>query len=61
MATADNKQLMQHIFTEMAKGNFEPFLRYGNDSGEMGRFDRAALFKGNPDRPLGQWRTDRRL
>jgi uncharacterized protein len=26
MATADNKQLMQHIFTEMAKGNFEPFL-----------------------------------
>jgi ketosteroid isomerase-like protein len=26
MATADNKQLMQHIFTEMAKGNFELFL-----------------------------------
>jgi ketosteroid isomerase-like protein len=26
MATADNKQLMQHIFTEMAQGNFEPFL-----------------------------------
>jgi uncharacterized protein len=26
MGTADNKQLMQHIFTEMAQGNFEPFL-----------------------------------
>ena len=26
MGTADNKQLMQHLFTEMATGNFEPFL-----------------------------------
>jgi ketosteroid isomerase-like protein len=31
MATADNKQLMQHIFTEMAKGNFEPFLGHMAD------------------------------
>jgi hypothetical protein len=28
MATADNKQLMQHIFTDMAQGNFEPFLAH---------------------------------
>jgi uncharacterized protein len=26
MATADNKQLIQHIFAEAAKGNLEPFL-----------------------------------
>jgi uncharacterized protein len=31
MATADNKQLMQHIFTEMAQGNFEPFLGHMAD------------------------------
>jgi uncharacterized protein len=31
MATADNKQLMQRIFTEMAKGNFEPFLGHMAD------------------------------
>ena len=31
MATADNKQLMQRIFTEMAQGNFEPFLGHMAD------------------------------
>jgi ketosteroid isomerase-like protein len=28
MATTDNKQLMQHIFTEAAQGNLEPFLEH---------------------------------
>ena len=28
MATTDNKQLMQHIFSEAAKGNLEPFLEH---------------------------------
>jgi uncharacterized protein len=31
MGTADNKQLMQHIFTEIAQGNFEPFLGHMAD------------------------------
>jgi uncharacterized protein len=31
MDTADNKQLMQHLFTEMATGNFEPFLGHMAD------------------------------
>src|SRR5262245_26013804 len=28
MATTNNKQLMQHIFTEAAQGNLEPFLEH---------------------------------
>jgi uncharacterized protein len=31
MDTADNKQLLQSLFTEMAQGNFEPFLGHMAD------------------------------
>ena len=31
MGTAENKQLMQHIFAEFAKGNPEPFLEHMAD------------------------------
>ena len=31
MGTTDNKQLLQHLFAEMATGNFEPFLGHMAD------------------------------